>query len=44
MEHPYKWWAAALGYKDTVNALKAHCKGVAKHHLPTNGGAGVPKR
>lgn len=26
--------AAALGYKDTVNALKAHCKGVAKHHLP----------
>lgn len=26
--------ATALGYKDTVNALKAHCKGVAKHHLP----------
>lgn len=27
--------AAALGYKDTVNALKAHCKedGVAIHHL-----------
>ena len=30
--------ATALGYKDTVNALKAHCKGVAKHPLPTNGG------
>lgn len=27
--------ATALGYKDTVNALKAHCKedGVAIHHL-----------
>ena len=25
--------ATALGYKDTVNALKAHCRGVAKCHL-----------
>lgn len=25
--------ATALGYKDTVNALKQHCRGVAKHHL-----------
>lgn len=25
--------AKALGYKDTVNALKQHCRGVAKHHL-----------
>jgi len=24
--------AEALGYKDTVNAIKQHCKGVAKHH------------
>lgn len=31
--------AEALGYKDTVNALKLHCKGVAKYHpLPTGGG------
>ena len=32
--------AVALGYKDTVNALKMHCKteGVVKHHLLTNGG------
>lgn len=31
--------AAALGYADTVNALKQHCKGVVKHHpLPTPGG------
>ena len=30
--------ATALGYKDTVNALKAHCKkdGVAIHHLTDN--------
>lgn len=29
----------ALGYKDTVNAMKQHCKGVAKHHpLQTAGG------
>ena len=29
----------ALGYKDTVNALKLHCKGVAKYHpLPTPSG------
>ena len=31
------WWVGkdvcgALGYKDTVNALKKHCKGVVKHH------------
>lgn len=25
--------ANALGYKDTVNALKQHCRGVVKHHL-----------
>lgn len=25
--------AIALGYKDTVNALKQHCRGVVKHHL-----------
>lgn len=31
--------ASALGYKDTTNALKQHCKGVAKHHpLQTAGG------
>jgi prophage antirepressor-like protein len=30
--------ADALGYRDTTNAIKSHCKGVAKHHLPTNGG------
>jgi prophage antirepressor-like protein len=32
-----EWWVgrdvcAALGYRDTVNALKRHCRGVAKHH------------
>lgn len=26
--------AAALGYKDTTNAIKQHCKGVVKRHLP----------
>lgn len=25
--------AKALGYKDTVNALKQHCRGVVKHHI-----------
>lgn len=31
--------ALALGYADTVNAIKQHCKGVAKHHpLQTAGG------
>lgn len=25
--------AKALGYRDTVNALKQHCRGVVKHHL-----------
>lgn len=30
--------AAAFGYKDTTNAIKQHCKGVVKRHLPTNGG------
>ncbi len=25
--------AAALGYKDTTNAIKQHCRGVAKRHL-----------
>lgn len=28
---------AALGYKDSVNAIKRHCKGVAKRHLLTEG-------
>lgn len=27
-----------LGYKDPTNAVKLHCKGVAKHHLPTSSG------
>lgn len=26
--------AVALGYKDTTNAIKQHCKGVVKRHLP----------
>ena len=30
--------AMMLGYKDTINAIKQHCKGVVKHHLPTKGG------
>lgn len=30
--------AIMLGYKDTVNAIKQHCKGVVKHHLPTTSG------
>lgn len=31
--------AVALGYKDTTNAIKQHCRGVAKHHpLETRGG------
>lgn len=30
--------AIMLGYKDTINAIKQHCKGVVKHHLPTKGG------
>ncbi|HWT21672.1 MAG TPA: BRO family protein [Variovorax sp.] len=31
--------AEALGYSDTTNAIKQHCKGVAKHHpLQTGGG------
>jgi prophage antirepressor-like protein len=39
-----EWWvgkdvAESLGYKDTANAIKQHCKGVAKHHpLQTGGG------
>ena len=38
------WWVAkdvadVLGYSDTVNAVKAHCKGVANYHpLSTGGG------
>ena len=38
------WWVGkdvcnVLGYKDTVNALKQHCRGVVKHHpLATGGG------
>lgn len=31
--------AVALGYKDSTNAMKQHCKGVVKHHLPTSGGS-----
>ncbi len=30
--------AFMLGYKDTVNAVKQHCKGVVKHHLPSKSG------
>ncbi len=30
--------AVALGYKDATNAIKAHCKGVVKRHLLSNGG------
>lgn len=30
--------AVCLGYIDTVNALKYHCKGVVKYHVPTKGG------
>jgi len=26
--------ASVLGYKDTINAVKRHCRWVAKHHLP----------
>ena len=26
--------ATALGYKDTINAIKRHCKWVSKHNLP----------
>ena len=26
--------AKALGYKDTTNAIKQHCKWVVKYHLP----------
>ena len=39
-----RWWAGKdvckiLGYKDTVNAIKLHCKGVVKYYpLPTAGG------
>ena len=28
--------AAALGYKDTTNAIKQHCRGVVKRHLTDN--------
>lgn len=31
---PAKAAAKILGYKDTTNAIKQHCKGVVKHHLP----------
>ena len=30
--------ARALGYKDTINAVKQHCRGVVKHHLTDNKG------
>ncbi|MDR0722758.1 MAG: Bro-N domain-containing protein, partial [Treponema sp.] len=39
-----EWWVGkdvveSLGFKDTVNAIKQHCKGVVKHHpLQTGGG------
>jgi prophage antirepressor-like protein len=45
IEKAGEWWAVAkdvcdaLGYADTVNAVKEHCKGVAKYHpLETAGG------
>ena len=31
---PAKDCAATLGYKDTTNAIKQHCRWVVKHHLP----------
>ena len=31
---PAKRCAEALGYKDTINAIKQHCRWVVKHHLP----------
>jgi len=31
---PAKAVAKILGYKDTVNAIKQHCRWVVKHHLP----------
>ena len=36
--------AKALGYKDSVNALKAHCKtdGVAIHHIIDNYNSRIP--
>ncbi|HBQ86254.1 MAG TPA: hypothetical protein DD811_07225 [Syntrophomonas sp.] len=30
--------AKALGYQNTSEAIKYHCKGVAKCYIPTNGG------
>jgi len=30
--------AVSLGYADYTNAIKLHCKGVVKRHLPTSGG------
>lgn len=35
--------AKSLGYKDTVNAIKQHCKGVVKHHPIENTGFGNRK-
>ena len=35
---PAKAATKILGYKDATNAIKQHCKGVVKYHLPTNGG------
>lgn len=31
---PAKECAKVLGYKDTTNAIKLHCRWVVKHHLP----------
>ena len=31
--------AKSLGYKDTISAIKRHCKGVVKRHLLTDGGS-----
>ena len=33
--------AKILGYKDTINAVKQHCKGVVKHHTLTAGGTQI---
>ncbi len=30
--------AEILGYRDHINAIKQHCKGVVKHHVLSNGG------
>lgn len=33
--------ARALGYKDQVNAIKQHCRGVVKRHIINNLGRSI---